>query len=87
MKTTGILVLLAILSLSSCEQWDHLEAKAERINRYEKVSLHLSKENRDLKSEISRLRADIQTLKSEKNYLKIQLDKHQDKSASANGKV
>ena len=82
MKTSGLFTLLAILSLSSCEQWEHLEAKAERINRYEKVSLHLSRENRDLKSDISRLKADIQTLKSEENYLKIQLDKHQDKLAN-----
>jgi TolA-binding protein len=82
MKTSGFLALLAIFSFSSCDQWDHLEAKAERINRYEKVSLHLSRENRNLKSEISRLRADIQTLKSEKSYLKIQLDKYQDKTAA-----
>lgn len=82
MKTSGIFALLAVLSFSSCDKWDQLEAKAERINRFEKVSLHLSRENRDLKSEISRLRADIQTLKSEKNYLKIQLEKFQNKTAS-----
>ncbi len=86
MKISGILLLTSIVSFSSCEQWDHLEAKAERINRYENVSLHLSKENRNLKSEISRYRAEIQTLKSEKSYLKIQLEKYQDKSARSSSK-
>lgn len=74
------LSLISVLSLTSCETWDHLEAKAEKINRYEKVSLHLAKENRELKLEMSRLRSEIQNLKSEKNYLAIKLDKYEQKN-------
>ena len=66
----------------SCEKWDEIEAKAERINHYEKVSLHLARENRDLKAEMTRLRNQIQTLKSEKNYLQIKIDKYEKKSAN-----
>ena len=85
MKTlfNSLLVLLSVVGLSSCDKWEDLQVKAEKINRYEKVSLHLARENRDLKVEMSRLRADIQTLKSEKNYLKIKLDKYEDKTASS----
>lgn len=84
MKTMlkSLAILLALFSLSSCEYWEGLEAKATKINRYENVSLHLARENRDLKAEISRLRSDIQTLRSEKNYLQIKLDKYEDKQAS-----
>lgn len=85
MKTMlkGSFVLLSLMSLTSCDKWEELHVKAEKINRYERVSLHLARENRELKSEISRLRHDIQTLKSEKNYLKIKLEKFEDKTASA----
>ena len=75
-------ILLSLFSLTSCEYWENLQAKATKINRYEKVSLHLARENRDLKAEISRLRSDIQTLKSEKSYLQIKLDKYEDKQVA-----
>ena len=68
---------LGIVSLSSCEPIERFEAKAEKINHYERVSLHLSKENRELKSEMSRLQDQIQGLKSEKNFLQIKLDKYE----------
>ena len=85
MKTTltTVLTLMGALSLSSCDTFDHLEAKAEKINRYENVSLHLAKENRDLKLEISRLRSEIQGLKSEKNYLQIKIDKYEKKTLAS----
>lgn len=79
--TKTLITLVALTPLVSCDKFDHLEAKAERINRYENVSLHLARENRGLKQEISRLRSDIQTLKSEKNYLQIKLDKYEQKTA------
>lgn len=76
--TFSLMVLgLSLTALSSCEPIERFEAKAEKINRYEKVSLHLSKENRELKSQISRLQDEIQTLKSEKNFIQIKLDKYE----------
>jgi TolA-binding protein len=85
MKT--LFLICGLASMVSCEKWDQLEAKAERINRYENVSLHLARENRDLKAEMTRLRSDIQTLKSEKNYLQIKLDKYEQKTAAASPKA
>ncbi len=50
-----------------------VESKAKRINKYEKVALHLSKENRDLKSQINALEYQIQQLKSKVSYLKLKI--------------
>ncbi len=84
MKTLlkGSFVLLSLMSLTSCDEWHDFQAKAKRVNNYKRVSLHLAKENRELNAEISRLRHEIQTLKSEKNYLKIKLEKYEDKKVS-----
>lgn len=71
------LLLLSFGTLSSCDYVDHFEAKARKINHYEVTALQLSRENRDLKTEISRLQDQIQTLKSEKNFIQIKLDKYQ----------
>lgn len=75
-----LLLTVGLISTVSCDKWDQIEAKAERINRFEQVSLRLARENRDLNAEITRLRSEIQTLKSEKNYLQIKLDKYEEKS-------
>ena len=67
-------------TFSSCDSIEQFEAKAEKINRYERVSLQLSKENRELQSQVSRLQDQIQTLKSEKNFIQIKLDKYEGKT-------
>lgn len=70
-------LFVAMGTLSSCDYIERFEAKAEKINHYERVALHLSKENRELKSEVSRLHDQIQVLKSEKNFIQIKLDKYE----------
>ena len=76
-RNLSLLILAGTaISLNSCESIERFEAKAEKINRYERVSLHLSKENRDLKAQIGRLQDQVQVLKSEKNFLQIKLDKY-----------
>ena len=73
-KNLSLLVLLTALT-TGCDFVEELEEKSARINRFESVALNLAKENRNLKSQISQLKYDIQRLKSEKNYLTIQLNK------------
>lgn len=65
----------SMMLFSSCDVWDQLEAKAKKVNNYERAALTLSKENRDLRMKISQMQFEIQTLKSEKEYLDIQLKK------------
>lgn len=69
-----IICLFGITFFSSCDQVAQIEEKARKINNYEQVAYSLSKENRELKLEISRLQDQIQVLKTEKSYLKIKLD-------------
>jgi len=76
-NSTLVIWTLATVLFTSCESYEKWEAKAEKINHYEKVSLILAKENRELKSEISRLEDQIQILKSDKNFLQIKLDKYE----------
>lgn len=79
-----LLLLLSLGTLSSCDYVERFEAKARKINHYEVTALQLAKENRELKTEIIRLQDQIQTLKSEKNYIQIKLDKYeQDKPTLA----
>tara|TARA_R110000868_G_scaffold80095_3_gene227791 strand:- start:26360 stop:27067 length:708 start_codon:yes stop_codon:yes gene_type:complete len=74
---TQFSLLSAILITSTgCELATHVEHKAKLINRYENVALTLSKENRQLKSEIVNLKYEIQTLKSKNQFLQLQLDEH-----------
>ena len=66
-------LLLVGLSCSSCQLADYLEAKAKSINNYEKVALHLSKENRVLQTKISSLEFELQSLKSRNQFLELKL--------------
>jgi outer membrane protein assembly factor BamD (BamD/ComL family) len=83
MMHLGSLLGLAIV-LTSCNVIEDFERRSAIITNYEKVALGLSKENRELKAEISRLRFKIQNLKSEKNYIQIQLDKLKSPKKAAN---
>jgi len=77
----GMTLIFSLTWLTSCDQIERFEVKAEKINRYEVASLHLSRENRELKTKVSHLLDEIQTLKSEKNFLSIKLDKYEKKDA------
>lgn len=50
------------------------EKKAAKINKYEQVSYALAKENRELKVEISKLKYEIESLKSKNQFLGLQLE-------------
>ena len=66
--------LLFVASLlTSCDLMRGIERKAAEVNSYEKKSLGLAKENRELKSEISHLNYKVQAQESENAYLKLQL--------------
>ncbi len=75
MKTWTHFGLLAVVMLvgSSCKMVARLEDRAEQINRYENVALTLSKENRELRAEIDRLKFEIQTLKGKNQFLELEL--------------
>ena len=73
------LILLLGVFLSSCDYYNHLEKKAKNINRYEKVSYQLARENRELEVEISRLNYEIQELKHKNNFLTIQMEEKKSK--------
>lgn len=82
-KYTSVTLLASLLALpmmSSCDVIENFERKAIKIERYEQVSLFLSKENRALKAKVSELKSELQVVKSEKNYLKGQLAKYEGKS-------
>lgn len=75
MKNKKFILLLAATSLfSSCDLMDQIESKAVVINNYERTSLALAKDNRELKMEIERLRFEIQGLESTNNFLKVKLE-------------
>ena len=73
--TFNSLLLAIIVSSTGCELATHVENKAKQINRYENVALTLSKQNRELQSQIVSLKFEIQTLKSQNQFLQLELDK------------
>lgn len=83
MKKEIIWILIFIPLLNSCDILERIEEKTARVNRYEKVALHLSKKNREQELVINKLRYDIQKLKSEKNYLSIKLEEAEGKKESS----
>jgi len=78
-KTFTLLGLTALLV--SCDMGNHIAERARVINNYENRALALSKENRALRIEISNLHSEMNTLKNKNHYLKIQLDKLNNRGA------
>lgn len=70
-----ILCIMVFPLLTSCNFVEKVEGKAKKINKYEKVALNLSKENRHLRTKISSLEYDIQQMKSKISYLKLKVEK------------
>jgi outer membrane protein assembly factor BamD (BamD/ComL family) len=79
----NLMILASVVSFSSCDVVEDFERRMVKVNRYEKVSLYLSKENRELKAQVSQVKNELQVLKSESNYLKSQLDKYEGKTKRA----
>lgn len=73
LKFTTLLSLL--ISLVSCDYLAQMEQKAEKINSVEVASLHLSKENRALQSQIADLNYQMNKIKVENDYLKLKVTK------------
>lgn len=82
-KNLGYLTL-ALPLLCSCDYLAQVESKAKNINNYETVALHLTKENKQLEVEISKLRFELENMKTENSYMKTQMEKAQ---AQASGKT
>jgi TolA-binding protein len=80
-KILKISTLLIVTStLTGCEYADYVESKAKKINNYERVALTLSKENRKLQADISKLEFEIQSLKSRNAYLELKLEEKNKKT-------
>lgn len=89
MMKEQIFIMLLVMTpmISSCDFMERFEEKSARINRYEKVALHLSKQNRELEVKIGELRYELQKLKSENHYLTIKLDEAQGKTSQSKREV
>jgi len=79
-----IIIFMMINTLFiSCDAVKRFRKKAQKISRYEKVSLHLSKENRELKAAINRLNYQIEELRSKKKFLEMKLEKKGGRSVAS----
>ncbi len=68
------MVLIFGLFASGCTvEWKVLEAKSKEINNYERTSLYLARENRELIAEVNRLKFDMEKVKQENILLKSKL--------------
>ena len=68
-----MLLSIAVLMVTSCDYVKRLNNESRNSLYYEKVALKVSQDNRLLKSEMNKLRYEVETLKAKNNYLKIQL--------------
>lgn len=82
MRVLSLLVIAVLGLITSCDFVEDIEAKAQRINRYEVVALNLAKENRQLRRQISDLEYDLQKLKTDNQYLSMRLSKAKPSEAS-----
>lgn len=69
-------LFVATLFLSSCQFYQRIEERAKIVNNFEKAALQLARENRELKAQISSLSYQLETVKSQKNYLEMQQQKN-----------
>lgn len=73
LKISGVLAGIGLIS--SCNFLESVESRAHQINQYERVSLVLAKENRELQAEIGRLQFELQKLESRQAYLETKLNR------------
>ncbi|ATH08617.1 hypothetical protein BIY24_11875 [Halobacteriovorax marinus] len=62
-----------VTSVTSCGFMNHIEERSAQINHQEDTILQLSKEKRELKYEISKLKTEIAALETKNQYLSVQL--------------
>ncbi|MFZ8934218.1 MAG: tetratricopeptide repeat protein [Bacteriovoracaceae bacterium] len=76
-------VLLLGLSFSfvSCDLADRVSSRAREINNFEKAAFALAKENRHLNNQLTKLKFENQSLKSQISFLNMKLEKRGKKSA------
>lgn len=63
---------IALLSTGCTVEWKVLEAKSKQINNFEKVSIALAKENRELIAEVNRMKFEMEKMRQENIYYKAQ---------------
>lgn len=66
------LLSISLLSSGCTVEWKVLEAKSKQINNYERVSVALAKENRELIAEVNRMKFEMEKLRQENIYYKAQ---------------
>lgn len=66
----SFLVVTTLISTSCTVEWKVLEAKSKQINNYEKVSVVLARENRELIAEMNRMKFEMEKLRQENIYYK-----------------
>jgi TolA-binding protein len=74
---TFVFILLGQFGL-----WTDFKNRAELVHNYETSALNLAKENRELRAQLSVLKAQIQSLEAHKNYLSLKVKNKQRKIAS-----
>lgn len=67
---SSFLVAASLASTGCTVEWKVLEAKSKQINNYEKVSIVLARENRELVAEVNRMKFDMEKLRQENIYYK-----------------
>jgi TolA-binding protein len=78
-KATNIMTLIGFSTLFlSCDVMRGVEQRAAELNSYEKKSLVLAKENRELKNEVSSLQYQVKQLENEISFLKLQLSENKE---------
>ena len=70
----SVFFFIAMLS-TSCKFTEQVETRLKLVSNYERAALTLSKENRELQSQIATLKFEIQGLKTKNNFLTVQLEK------------
>ena len=75
MSTKIIGLLLIGFLTSGCDLYSYMNKRATAWNNYEDAALGLAKENRQLRAELSKVKFDLEELKAQNDYLKLQLEK------------
>lgn len=79
------IVATSFLFAGCTVEWKVLEAKSKQINNYEKVSVALARENRELITEINRMKFEVEKLRQENIYYKNKAGEKTDLPAVASG--
>ncbi len=82
LSLTSLFVVAALTSTGCTVEWKVLEAKSKQINNYEKTSIVLARENRELITEVNRMKFEIEKLRQENIYYKNKVGEAHAPSAS-----